>query len=106
MANIMIIQIPVQCYNFRNIFKIDLLNNNWYLFAISLFIVNLTIIFYANNFYLPKKIKDHFMQQFAEFRFNYFLFYYKNIEQVFVTKYIISRQTLIKKYIPYLQLNL
>lgn len=62
------VQIPIQTINFRNIFSADLLmNNNIGLFAVSLLTISLTIACYGQLMYVPEKIKEHFLEQFAEF---------------------------------------
>jgi hypothetical protein len=67
MAGFFIIQFPIQAYNFRRWFDSVLFDNTWVLLAISFFTISLTILLYGNFFYLPQKIREHFMEQFAEF---------------------------------------
>ncbi len=65
---IMAIQLPIQTLNLRNILQADyLVNNNIGLFSLSLLIITLTIGCYGQLMFVPKKIKEHFMEQFAEF---------------------------------------
>ncbi len=62
------VQIPIQIANFRNISKIDWIeNNDLGEFIISLLIITLTIALYGQFLFVPKKIKEHFMEQFGEF---------------------------------------
>lgn len=61
------VQLPIQTINLRNIIQSNLLDNNIGLFVISTLIISLTIACFGQLMYVPKKIKEHFMQQFAEF---------------------------------------
>jgi hypothetical protein len=67
LAGVFIVQLPIQGYQFWNIFEFNSIQNIWALGAISFFTVGLTIFIYGNFFYLPQKIRGHFMAQFAEF---------------------------------------
>lgn len=59
-----ILQTPFHIYNLTE-FKIP--QNSWLILFISFFIVILFITTYSQFFYVPKKIKEHFMEQFGEF---------------------------------------
>ncbi|QIA07057.1 hypothetical protein [Draconibacterium halophilum] len=64
---VLAIQLPnisVQLFNLSGTFAIK---NSWILLAISFIMVALTVLLYGQLFYLPKKIKEHFLEQFAEF---------------------------------------
>jgi len=41
--------------------------NQWIMFGLSLFIVAFTILMYGQFIFIPKKIKEHFMEHFTEF---------------------------------------
>ncbi|MBN1819200.1 MAG: hypothetical protein JXR31_07830 [Prolixibacteraceae bacterium] len=66
-ASSLTIQLPIHYYNFSNILNLKSVDNFWVLLAISFFTVSFTILIYGNLFFLPEKIKEHFMEQFAEF---------------------------------------
>jgi hypothetical protein len=66
-AGLMVIQFPLQSYNISRIINFSFLNTGIGLLAISLLTVSFTISVYGNYFFLPTKIKEHFMEQFAEF---------------------------------------
>ena len=61
------IQLGIQTPNLSRIFSLDKLQNNFGIFAVSLFIVLLTIMMLGEMFYVPLKIKEHFREQFPEF---------------------------------------
>jgi hypothetical protein len=67
MAGFLIIQLPLQSYNFRKIFDLALFDNVWGLLGLSFFTISLTILLFGNFFYLPQKIREHFKEQFGEF---------------------------------------
>lgn len=61
------IQLAVQTPNLSRILNLHSLNNNIGIYTISLIIVMLTILIFGEMFYVPKKIKEHFSEQFPEF---------------------------------------
>jgi hypothetical protein len=61
---IIVVQFPL---NMWNISKFQFGENPFVLFFISLFLVTFTIALYGNYFFIPEKIKQHFMEQFGEF---------------------------------------
>ena len=64
----LVVLIPFQIANFWNIFNINWIgNSDLGLFIIALLIVTFTIILYGQLMFIPKKIKEHFMEQFGEF---------------------------------------
>ncbi|HKI89575.1 MAG TPA: hypothetical protein VKA38_11150, partial [Draconibacterium sp.] len=61
---ILVVQFPL---NMWNISKFHFGENPYVLFFISLFLVTFTIALYGNFFFIPERIKEHFMEQFGEF---------------------------------------
>lgn len=66
-AAIFAVQLPIQSINVWNFMQLNVMNTNGGLFILSFLIITLTIALYGEFFYIPKKIKEHFMEQFAEF---------------------------------------
>ncbi len=62
-----VIQVPNLTFQLFNLTRTRSIENQWILLAISFFMVAFTVLLYGNFFYLPKKIKEHFLEQFAEF---------------------------------------
>lgn len=54
-------------FNLLRSLDISLPNNNFILFAFALLLVSSLIVLYGYFFHIPKKIKEHFMDQFPEF---------------------------------------
>lgn len=67
LSGLMVIQFPLHSYNMRNMMNITFFDTGLGLFAISFLTVSLTILIYGSLFSLPTKIKEHFMEQYAEF---------------------------------------
>jgi hypothetical protein len=65
--SIILLQVPLITNNVFKLNEIDSINNVFILAAISFFIVFFSILLYANTFFLSKKIKEHFEEQFPEF---------------------------------------
>ncbi|WP_319499699.1 hypothetical protein [uncultured Draconibacterium sp.] len=62
-----IAQLPSLTYQIFNFSGTENISNTWILLGLSFFLVALTVLLYANLFFIPKKIKEHFLEQFAEF---------------------------------------
>ncbi|WP_319229645.1 hypothetical protein [Draconibacterium orientale] len=62
-----IAQLPNISFQTFNILGLKSIENIWILLGLSFFMVALTVLLYGQLFYLPKKIKEHFLEQFAEF---------------------------------------
>lgn len=62
-----VIQIPNLTFHVSNFTRTQNIENQWILLAVSFFLVAFTVFLYGNFFFIPKKIKEHFMEQFAEF---------------------------------------
>ena len=62
-----IAQLPSLSYQIFNFSGTEKISNTWILLGLSFFLVALTVLLYANLFFIPKKIKEHFLEQFAEF---------------------------------------
>jgi hypothetical protein len=63
----LVIQLPNFTYHAFNYGNTRTIENQWILLIISFSLVAFTVLLYGNFFYLPKKIKEHFLEQFAEF---------------------------------------
>ncbi|MCF6356369.1 MAG: hypothetical protein L3J54_01060 [Draconibacterium sp.] len=63
---IFLAQFPLQSLTFYNLFEKHSYNQ-WIMFTISFFMVAFSILLYGQFFFIPKKIKEHFMEHFAEF---------------------------------------
>jgi hypothetical protein len=66
-AGLMVIQFPLQSYNINRMINLSFVDTGIGLFAVSFLTVSFTISIYGNYFFLPTKIKEHFMAQYAEF---------------------------------------
>jgi hypothetical protein len=64
---VFLLQIPILTNNVFKWLDIESVNNIFVLFGISFLMVFLTILLYANTFFLSKKISEHFKEQFPEF---------------------------------------
>ena len=64
---VILLQIPLLINNIFKWKKIESINNVFVLVAISFMIVFFSILLYANLFFLQKKVKEHFKEQFPEF---------------------------------------
>ena len=64
---ILILQVPNLIHLTFNVLHIQTIENKFALAGLSFFIVFLSILLYANIFFLTKKIKEHFTEQFPEF---------------------------------------
>jgi hypothetical protein len=64
---IVIIQLPNITFQAFNIAETTYIENTWILMGLSFFMVAFSVLLYGQFFYLPKKIKEHFLEQFAEF---------------------------------------
>lgn len=64
---VILLQIPLLTNNIFKWNEIESINNVLILTAISFMIVFFSILLYANLFFLQKKIKEHFKEQFPEF---------------------------------------
>lgn len=62
-----IAQLPHIVYQIFNISGAKVVESNWILLGISFSLVLITVLLYGQLFYIPKKIKEHFLEQFAEF---------------------------------------
>ncbi|WP_321371078.1 hypothetical protein [uncultured Draconibacterium sp.] len=62
-----IAQLPNIVYQVFNISGVKAVENSLILFGISFSLVLVTVLLYGQLFYIPKKIKEHFIEQFAEF---------------------------------------
>lgn len=60
-------QLPIHLINISNILKTSWANNNYILLMTSLLITTLTVALYGELIFIPKKIKEHFMDQSAEY---------------------------------------
>ena len=63
---IVLVQFPLQSLTYYNLFEKHNYNQ-WVMFAISFFMVAFSILLYGQFMFVPKKIKQHFMEQFEEF---------------------------------------
>lgn len=66
-ANVIASQLPNISYQAFNIMETKTVDNKWILLALSFFMVALAVLLYGQLFHVPKKIKEHFLEQFAEF---------------------------------------
>ena len=64
---VVVIQLPNISYHAFNMARTTQIENTWILLGLSFFMVAFTVLLYGQFFYLPKKIKEHFLEQFAEF---------------------------------------
>jgi len=64
---VILLQIPILTNNIFEWNEIESINNVFVLAVISFMIVFFSIMLYANLFFLQKKIKEHFKEQFPEF---------------------------------------
>lgn len=64
---VFLLQIPILTNNIFKWLDIESVNNIFILAGISFLMVFLTILLYANTFFLSKKISEHFKEQFPEF---------------------------------------
>lgn len=67
LSTLLATQLPIHLINFSNILKLSWINHNLGSLIVSLLLTTLTIALYGELIYIPKKIKAHFMEQFAEF---------------------------------------
>ena len=65
--SIILLQVPLIINNVFKMNEIESINNVFILAVISFLIVFFSILLYANTFFLSKKIKEHFKEQFPEF---------------------------------------
>jgi len=66
-TSILLVQIPIQIFNFRNISNLEMLQNDVGIIVISVLIILFTIAMVGELFYVPTRIKKHFSEQFPEF---------------------------------------
>ncbi|WP_321997922.1 hypothetical protein [Draconibacterium orientale] len=66
-AFVLLINLPNFCFQTFNLLDSHSIENKWILLSISFFMVALTVLLYGQFFYVPQKIKEHFLEQFAEF---------------------------------------
>lgn len=64
---VILLQIPILTNNIFKWLDFEYINNIFVLAGISFLMVFLTILLYANTFFLSKKISEHFKEQFPEF---------------------------------------
>jgi hypothetical protein len=64
---VFLLQIPILTNNIFKWLDIESINNFFVLAGISFLMVFLTILLYANTFFLSKKISEHFKEQFPEY---------------------------------------
>jgi hypothetical protein len=64
---VFLLQIPILTNNIFKWLDIEYINNIFVLAGISFLMVFLTILLYANTFFLSKKISEHFKEQFPEY---------------------------------------
>jgi hypothetical protein len=63
-----LLMIPFLPVYIRNIFDFEgVIKQNWLLFVISFLLVALSILIIGELFFIPKRIKEHFFEQFPEF---------------------------------------
>jgi len=67
MGVILLSQTPLSMFNISRFVYVHSINQPWVLLLISFLIISLNIILYAQFFYVPEKIKEHFKEQFPEF---------------------------------------
>jgi hypothetical protein len=67
MTVVLFSQTPIAAYNISRFLHVHSINQPWVLLLISFLIISLNIILYAQFFYVPEKIKEHFKEQFPEF---------------------------------------
>jgi len=60
-------QLPISMYNLSRDFGIFSLHQPWALLLISFCIISFNIVLWGYFFYIPEKVKQHFIQQFPEF---------------------------------------
>ncbi|WP_319591307.1 hypothetical protein [uncultured Draconibacterium sp.] len=66
-AFVLVINLPNFCFHTFNLLDSHSIQNTWLLLGLSFFMVAFSVLLYGQLFYLPKKIKEHFIEQFAEF---------------------------------------
>ncbi len=66
-VTLMFCQFPVQSYNFSRYLDLKFSDNLWVLLLTAFFVVSFNITLFGYFFYIPQKIKEHFMEYFAEF---------------------------------------
>ncbi|MDX8341392.1 hypothetical protein SLH46_19495 [Draconibacterium sp. IB214405] len=66
-ANVIASQLPNISYQAFNMMETKTVDNTWILLALSFFMVALAVLLYGQLFYVPQKIKEHFLEQYAEF---------------------------------------
>lgn len=64
---VILLQIPILINNIFKWLDFELIKNIFVLAGISFLIIFLSILLYANMFFLSKKIREHFEEQFPEF---------------------------------------
>ena len=62
-----IIQLPNITFHAFNMTGTKSIENNWILMGLSFFMIAFSVLLYGQFFFIPKKIKEHFLEQFAEF---------------------------------------
>ena len=67
LAAVFAVQIPIHSFNLWHSIGQEIIKSNTGLLLVSFLIITLTIMLYGQLMYVPKKIKEHFMVQFAEF---------------------------------------
>jgi len=67
MGVIFLSQLPIAIINISRNMDLHAVHQSWALFLTSFFIISLNIILWGNFFYIPKKVKKHFKEQFPEF---------------------------------------
>lgn len=66
-ATILLCQLPISILNITRYIDSYFIDNLWILVIVSFFTVSLNIILFGYFFYIPKKVKEHFMEYFSEF---------------------------------------
>lgn len=63
----LLVQIPLNLVNFRNLLTFSDSDHPFILFLIAFAIISLSILVYVNLIVLPAKIREHFTEQFPQF---------------------------------------
>lgn len=64
---VFLIQLPNFCYQAFNIIGVEAIHNTWILICISFLMVFFNVILYAHFFYIPQRVRQHFIETYPEF---------------------------------------
>lgn len=64
---ILLCQFPIQLFNITRHIETNITENIYLLLSAALLTVSLNIMLFGYFFYIPQKIKEHFMEQYGEF---------------------------------------